>query len=218
MTSAFRRLSGTSLGACSSHTPWRALGALLGALAVVFSVALSIAPAASGQAPDFVLRFSANGGTPGSGAGEIDGPRGIAANPDTGHVYISDSNNQRISEFTAWGEFVGAWGGGVASGGVEGTGNLTEGSTLVDSLTTISGGFQVGHTVTGAGIPAGTVIAGLGAGQLRLSKPATATGTGVALTVDEASGNVPTDEVQTVTIGGSPSGGSFTLTTLSLIH
>ena len=41
---------------------------------------------------------------------------GIAADPTTGHIFISDIGNNRISEFTAFGGFVKAWGWGVADG------------------------------------------------------------------------------------------------------
>ncbi|HET7120665.1 MAG TPA: NHL repeat-containing protein [Solirubrobacterales bacterium] len=58
-------------------------------------------------------------GEEGSGAGQILFPRGIAADPDTGHLFITDAQNNRISEFTAWGEFVKVWGWGVADGSEE---------------------------------------------------------------------------------------------------
>jgi DNA-binding beta-propeller fold protein YncE len=55
-------------------------------------------------------------GDPGTGAGRIDNPWGIAADPTTGHVYVSDLANNRIDEFTSWGGFVKAFGWGVADG------------------------------------------------------------------------------------------------------
>ena len=53
-------------------------------------------------------------------AGQCTGPRGIATNPTSGHVYVGEVNNRRISEFTAWGEFVKAWGWNVAPDGAPG--------------------------------------------------------------------------------------------------
>jgi hypothetical protein len=54
---------------------------------------------------------------PGPGAGRLDLPLGITADPGLpGHVYVADDNNARIDEFTAWGEFVKAWGWGVVNG------------------------------------------------------------------------------------------------------
>jgi hypothetical protein len=49
-------------------------------------------------------------------AGKCEIPRGIAADPVTGHVFVVDQSNARVNEFTAWGVFVKAWGGGVADG------------------------------------------------------------------------------------------------------
>ncbi|HKB51395.1 MAG TPA: hypothetical protein VKC63_08190, partial [Solirubrobacterales bacterium] len=46
-------------------------------------------------------------------------PRGIASDPETGHLYVADQNNQRIVELTAWGDFVKAWGWGVKDGSPE---------------------------------------------------------------------------------------------------
>ncbi|HEU4599193.1 MAG TPA: NHL repeat-containing protein, partial [Solirubrobacterales bacterium] len=58
-------------------------------------------------------------GEVGGGAGQISTPQGIAADPDTGHLFLADTSNDRISEFTAWGEFVKSWGWGVADGSAE---------------------------------------------------------------------------------------------------
>ncbi len=55
----------------------------------------------------------------GGAAGECLLPRGIGADPVTGHLYVADANNKRIVEFTAWGEFVKAWGWGVDDGSPE---------------------------------------------------------------------------------------------------
>jgi sugar lactone lactonase YvrE len=56
---------------------------------------------------------------PGSGAGQCEIPRGIGTDPTTGHLYVADQANDRIEEFTAWGEFVKAWGWGVRDGSAE---------------------------------------------------------------------------------------------------
>ena len=55
----------------------------------------------------------------GSAAGQCLIPRGIAADPESGHLYVADMSNNRIVEFTAWGEFVKAWGWGVKDGSSE---------------------------------------------------------------------------------------------------
>lgn len=58
-------------------------------------------------------------GEAGSGAGQLLRPRGLAVDPASGHVYVADLSNARISEFSAWGAFVKAWGWGVADGAAE---------------------------------------------------------------------------------------------------
>jgi hypothetical protein len=62
------------------------------------------------------------------------------------------------------------------------TGNTTSTSQTLVSVSSTTG-LAAGQTITGAGIPAGTTITGIGVGTLTVSQPATATATGVALTV-----------------------------------
>jgi autotransporter-associated beta strand protein len=75
------------------------------------------------------------------------------------------------------------------------TGNVTATSTSITSVSNTSG-LVVGMPITGAGIPAGAVISAVnpGANTITLSVAATTTGTGVALTTDDADNlirNVP---------------------------
>jgi len=66
------------------------------------------------------LAISSRFGTEGSGAGQISGePAGVAVNQGTGDVLISDRNNSRIDKFGGEGEFMLAWGWGVADGSTE---------------------------------------------------------------------------------------------------
>ena len=72
-------------------------------------------------------------GSPGSGAGQlsityfreanggkpITGGSGLAVDEATGDVYVADTGNNRIDEFTAAGGFVRAWGWGVRTGASE---------------------------------------------------------------------------------------------------
>jgi len=54
--------------------------------------------------------------TTGSAAGECVIPRGLASDPDTGHLYVTNQENRRIEEFDVWGTFVRAFGWGVIDG------------------------------------------------------------------------------------------------------
>ena len=77
--------------------------ALLGLLVI------AVAPtSASATPPSF--------GTEGSGPGQVIEPRGLAVAQEGGDVYIADRNNNRIDKFGPEGEFMLAWGFGVADG------------------------------------------------------------------------------------------------------
>ena len=54
-------------------------------------------------------------GAPGAGAGELDDPTDVATD-SSGDVYVADSGNQRIDEFSAGGKFIEAYGWGVGDG------------------------------------------------------------------------------------------------------
>ena len=91
-------------------------GGAFACLLLVFCLGASLPVTAHAIGPELV-RF----GETGSGAGEFDfGEGGAWRRILTGHVFISDSDNNRISEFTAWGEFVKSWGWGVADGATTG--------------------------------------------------------------------------------------------------
>ena len=54
----------------------------------------------------------------GLAGGECRLPRGIAADRNLpGHIYVANNGNSRIEEFTAWGDFVKAWGWDVVASG-----------------------------------------------------------------------------------------------------
>ena len=100
----------------------RRRGALLVVMATaVMSGALQAGPvtSAGAEAPDSLLRMPATPTTRGEGAAELNLPTGVAGNPDTGHVFVVETENNRVSEYTAWGLFVKAWGWGVADGAAE---------------------------------------------------------------------------------------------------
>jgi hypothetical protein len=81
---------------------------------------LVLAPSAVGASiPVPLTEF----GQKGSGAGQFQFAASVVANPTTGHIYAVDSSlgdqSDRIVEFTAFGEFVKAWGWGVRNGAAE---------------------------------------------------------------------------------------------------
>jgi hypothetical protein len=56
--------------------------------------------------------------TSGSKAGQVELPRGVAVDQESGDIYVADRNNFRIDKFDSDGQFLLAWGFGVADGGV----------------------------------------------------------------------------------------------------
>jgi DNA-binding beta-propeller fold protein YncE len=94
--------------------------------AILAAALLLALPALAPAAPPELLTRIPGDGNSGSEAGRFGIPAGIAADPTTGHVYVADDhgakvpNNSRISEFTAWGVFVKAWGWDVAPEGAPG--------------------------------------------------------------------------------------------------
>ena len=151
-------------------------------------------------------------GLQGGGAGEFTNLGDIAidndpTSPSQGDIYVVDQrslffegSNSRVQKFDPVGNFLLAFGGGVIGGGASGTGKLTSGSTEIKEVQTTAKAFELGQAITGTGIPAATKIVALGAGTITLSKAATASGTGIALSVATGPGNVPVNEKQVVTI------------------
>src|SRR5262249_33095775 len=58
-------------------------------------------------------------GSQGSGSGELQTPVGVAIQASNGAVYVADAGNARIMKFDARGNFVAAWGWGVADGAAQ---------------------------------------------------------------------------------------------------
>lgn len=94
----------------------RALLGRLSAGVILASCSLAIAAAPAGAVTDAdeLTQFSSAG----SAAGQTGSFGGVATDATTGHLYVADSANSRIDEFTPWGEFVKAFGWNVAPGGV----------------------------------------------------------------------------------------------------
>jgi DNA-binding beta-propeller fold protein YncE len=66
---------------------------LAGLLALTITALLALTAASASAAPP------AQFGTEGSGAGQINEPRGIAVDQQSGDLYIADRNNNRIDKF-----------------------------------------------------------------------------------------------------------------------
>lgn len=92
--------------------------AVLVAIAALAAIGMSATVAAAEAPPPLFTQFPEDS-TAGSTAGHLFEPVGVASDPTTGHVYVADRRNHRISEFSPWGEFVKAWGWGVEDGSPE---------------------------------------------------------------------------------------------------
>lgn len=177
-------------------------------LFATFLLAVAVLMAFSPPAASADTRIGEAGGF----AGQLFFPDGLAVSQrEGGDLYVVDPPNQRIDQFEPNGAFVRAFGWGVVPGAATGTGHLVQGSDKVETVTTTTGAFVVGQIVTGPGISPGTVITQVNASELTLSQPATGGAAAAPLTVAASPGNVPTNELQTLTLGGSPTGGAFTL-------
>jgi hypothetical protein len=107
-------------------------------------------------------------GSQGSGAGQFKEPSGVAVNEATGTIYVLDTGNSRVQYFTSAGVYIGE----IAGTSATGTGNLTEGSTTIESAAATTGQFSPGQEITGPGIPAETTITAVSAfGSLEISNP-----------------------------------------------
>jgi hypothetical protein len=84
----------------------------------------------------------------GTGPGQCSLPRGVGVDgtsgPSRGHVYVADQDSHRILEFSAWGEFIKAWGWDVAPEGAPG-------DTGGDQLETCTQICQAGVNGPGSG-------------------------------------------------------------------
>jgi hypothetical protein len=90
-------------------------------LVVLAGSALTVTSVASperGEAigPQTFLGQVTTFGRPGSGAGAVQGPQGVAVQPTSGNVYVADVGNDRVDVFGPSGRFIEAFGWGVADG------------------------------------------------------------------------------------------------------
>jgi DNA-binding beta-propeller fold protein YncE len=88
-------------------------GLILGLLTLFVSPAMALTQRGHVFSP--TLSF----GTPGSGAGQLKEPAGVAVNEASGDVYVVDSGNNRVDRFDSEGNLISAWGWGVKNGSKE---------------------------------------------------------------------------------------------------
>jgi DNA-binding beta-propeller fold protein YncE len=88
---------------------------LLAAILLLLVTICAWASGAKAEVPSPLREF----GPLGAGPGEIEAPGGLAVNQETGHLFVADQGSSRITEFTAWGEFVKAFGWDVSPGPVD---------------------------------------------------------------------------------------------------
>lgn len=126
------------------------------ALVCLLGCAAFASAATAAEAPPELLWQVPEDQAAGEEAGRMSNVRGVAANPNTGNVFVADLNNARIDEFTIWGEFVKAWGFGVRPGSPD-----TELQTC-----TIATGCEKGVSGSGPGqltFPRGVAVDSTGA-------------------------------------------------------
>ncbi|HEV7493074.1 hypothetical protein [Baekduia sp.] len=105
-------------------------------LVTLATIALLVFGVASASASQTHV-FSASFGSSGSGAGQVSAPSGVAVNVTTHDVYVADTGNFRVDQFSSGGSFIRAWGWGVADG--------------LPALETCTLSCQAGLSGTGAG-------------------------------------------------------------------
>jgi hypothetical protein len=84
--------------------------------AIVVALALGPLGLGVGSASATPHQFSFAFGSAGSAAGQVSSPQGIAVNNASGNVYVADTGNARIDQFSSAGAFIRTWGWGVADG------------------------------------------------------------------------------------------------------
>jgi NHL repeat-containing protein len=96
-------------------TPFRGSEIIAGGARTGILVVLAVCVgAATAQAA--LLSQVSSFGSQGSGAGQFQAPVGVAVRQSNGAVYVADSGNARVQKFDANGNFVAAFGWGVADG------------------------------------------------------------------------------------------------------
>ena len=135
------------------------------------------------------------GGLSGVAPGEFVTPAFVvidnSSGSSSGDVYVGDAAGETVSKFTQAGQIVESWGakGQMSAATGAGTGTLTNGSNMIESVTTTTGAFSVEQEISGTGIPAGTRISSISGGTIEISPAASASGS-VSLTAERVIGRI----------------------------
>lgn len=90
----------------------------VGALFLCYLFVIAGAGTAGAVVPPELAKFPAEPSL-GQEAGQLDSANRMAVDNSSGHVYVAEAQGKRVSEFTAWGQYVKTWGWGVANGAPE---------------------------------------------------------------------------------------------------
>ena len=196
---------------------WRArvrctsLVSMFGMVGVVAvgAVAAALSLAGTGSAAKVVLGSSF--GSPfcsaGTGAGQCEEPQGIAVNQTgnggvpAGDVYVADSGNDRIDQFSASGLFIQAWGSGVVASGPDDT---STGEAVSVAVSAAGGTFTLAYA--GQTTPAIAYDATAAVVEADLSALSTIGGQGGSVAVSGGPGDETGSSPYVVMFGGSLKG------------
>jgi hypothetical protein len=114
---AIVRLDGTAVDGASLARPWQGPVRRLALLAIATAALLALAAAPASALTTHV--FSTSFGSSGSGDGQLSSPQGVAVNSTSHDLYVADTGNARIDQFTSTGTFIRAFGADVGGSGVD---------------------------------------------------------------------------------------------------
>jgi DNA-binding beta-propeller fold protein YncE len=87
----------------------------LAALTAVFGLSTAAVTTAAAAGTPGQASYLGADGSHGDGDNQLDSPEGVGVD-SAGNVYVADSLNDRVVEFSSSGDFVSTWGWGVADG------------------------------------------------------------------------------------------------------
>jgi hypothetical protein len=171
-------------------------------VAVLSTAAAAVAITAGVAQAEVEYQYSFGGS--GGGAGKLGYPMGLGINNATGHVYVADRSNNRISEFTEAGVFVRTWGYDVVSSGVNDKPSVNE----VQQLTVPAGSGKFTLTYNGSETPYIPFNASTAEVQAAINALPTISSGGGSVTVTGGPGSLSASTPYRVTFDGGPLAGT----------